>query len=139
MAYADCNYYLNQYLLGRSGGIPNQEFRFWEKQAEKELDRYTFGRIRSNENLITDDVRDCACAIADLLYRAHEISGKAYAHGLAGPLQSWSNDGESGSVDLGQSVYTEIGKQAEIRRIVHLYLGNTGLLYQGAGCCINES
>lgn len=139
MAYADYNYYLGQYLLGRSGGMSDQEFPFWEKQSEKELDRYTFGRIRSNVNYITDDVRDCVCAIADLLYRAHEISDKSYAQGLSGPLQSWSNDGESGSVDLGQSVYTESGKQEEIRRIIHLYLGNTGLLYRGSGCCINES
>ena len=131
MAYADYSYYETGYLLGRSPVVSEEDFPFFEKQAEKELDKYTFGRLRADESLVSDDVKDCACAIAELLYKADKASSAADSHGLSGPLVSWSNDGESGSVDLSNSVYTSTGKQAEISRMVFLYLGNTGLLYRG--------
>lgn len=131
MAYADYPYYINGYLIGKSPSVPEEAFPFWEKQAEKELDRVTFGRLKADPGLVSDDVKDCACAIAELLYKADKASSSVDSRGLAGPLVSWSNDGESGSVDLSNSVYTATGKQAEIRRLVFLHLGNTGLLYQG--------
>lgn len=131
MAYADYSYYETGYLLGRSPVVSEEDFPFFEKQAEKELDKYTFGRLRADESLVSDDVKDCACAITELLYKADNASSAADSNGLYGPLVSWSNDGESGSVDLSNSVYTSTGKQAEIRRLVFLYLGNTGLLYRG--------
>lgn len=131
MAYADYSYYETGYLLWRSPAVSEEDFPFWEKQAEKELDKYTFVRLRADESLISDDVKDCACAIAELLYKSDKASFSADSRGLAGPLVSWSNDGESGSIDLSNSVYTATGKQSEIRRLVFLHLGNTGLLYQG--------
>lgn len=131
MAYADYPYYINGYLIGKSPSVPEEAFPFWEKQAEKELDRVTFGRLKADHGLVSDDVKDCACAIAELLYKSDSLSRSASERGLAGPLQSWSNDGESGSVNLDQSTYTESGKQAEFFRLARLYLGNTGLLYQG--------
>lgn len=131
MAYTDYSYYVEYYLLGRSPVVSEEDFPFFEKQAEKELDKYTFGRLRDDESLISDDVKDCACAIAELLYKSDKASFSADSCGLAGPLVSWSNDGESGSVDLSNSIYTATGKQSEIRRLVFLHLGNTGLLYQG--------
>lgn len=131
MAYTDYSYYVEYYLLWRSPAVSEEDFPFWEKQAEKELDKYTFGRLRADESLISDDVKDCACAIAELLYKSDKASFSADSRGLAGPLVSWSNDGESGSIDLSNSVYTATGKQSEIRRLVFLHLGNTGLLYQG--------
>lgn len=131
MAYADYSYYETGYLLGRSPVVSEEDFPFFEKQAEKELDKYTFGRLRADESLVSDNVKDCACAITELIYKADNASSAADSQGLSGPLVSWSNDGESGSVDLSNSVYTATGKQEEIRRLVFLYLGNTGLLYQG--------
>lgn len=134
MAYADYAYYKYDYLLGKDPAVPETIFLFLEKQAEKELDKHTFNRLRADASLVSDDVKDCSCAIAELLYKADAVSESAAARGLAGPLVSWSNDGESGSVNLEQSVYSEGGKQAEIKRLIGLYLGNTGLLYAGV-CC----
>lgn len=131
MAYADYSYYETGYLLGRSPVVSEEDFPFLEKQAEKEMDKYTFGRLRDDESLISDDVKDCACAITELLYKADKASSSADSRSLAGPLVSWSNDGESGSIDLSNSVYTATGKQDEIRHLVFLYLGNSGLLYRG--------
>ena len=132
MAYVELTYYKEGYLLGKNQAVPDPEFGFWEKQARAELDTYTFGRLEANNNLITDKVKDCTCAIAELLYKAHTLSESNMAQGIVGALTSWSNDGNSGSVDTSQSVYTESGKRSEIQRIIYLYLGNTGLLYAGA-------
>lgn len=133
--YVDLTYYKEGYLLGRAQTVSDAEFLYWEKQARAEIDAYTFGRIQTDSSLITDKVKDCTCSIAELLYKAHTLSESNIANGIAGPLVSWSNDGNSGSIDTSQSVYTESGKKAEIRRLVYLYLGNTGLLYAGVNCC----
>lgn len=134
MAYVDLEYYKAEYLLGREQAVPDAEFSYWEKQARMEVDAYTFSRLEADESLVTDKVRDCVCAIVENLYKAHTLSEANIAAGIAGPLASWSNDGNSGSIDVSQSIYTESGKKAEIRRLIYLYLGNTGLLYAGVGC-----
>ena len=131
MAYADYTYYISQYLLGKEPPVPASEFDFWEKQARRELDAYTCDRLIANPGLITEKVKDCTCAVAELLYKANNLSEKNLEEGAAGPLASYSNDGESGSFNLQESIYTESGKKKEIRRLVYLYLGNTGLLYSG--------
>ena len=139
MAYADYEYYISEYLLGKTPTVPETEFPYWEKQAEAEVNSLTFCRLKG---MIVDEVKDCTCAIVELLYRAHSVSEQAFQAGGAGPLASYSNDGESGTYDLSQSVYTESGKRAEIKRLVYKYLGNTGLLYAGvSGCrrCHHES
>ncbi len=135
--YAKYSYYENKYLTWTEPVIPDNDFRFWEKQARREIDARTFNRIRADEGLITEDVKDCTCAIAELLYKANSLSEQARKEGAPGLLSSYSNDGESGTFALDQSVYTETGKKKEINRLVHQYLGNTGLLYAGVnvlGC-----
>lgn len=131
MAYADYDYYVQDYLMGKEPVISKEEFYFFEKQAEKEIDLRTFNRIRAKQTLLTVDVQECACAIAEFLCEAENVIRGAAAQGLAGPLAAWSNDGESGSVDLSQSCYTESGKKAKIRELIYLYLSHTGLLYAG--------
>lgn len=133
--YADYNYYTSEYLLGKVPAVLDAEFLFWEKQARREIDRYTFDRIKADSSLLTDNVKDCTCAIAELLYKANSLSEAAARDGVAGVMTSYSNDGQSASFDASQSIYTESGKRAEIKRLVYLYLGNTGLLYAGAGRC----
>lgn len=129
--YADYAYYETDYLLGREAAIPEEKFPYWEKQARVEVDKHTFGRIAEDPGLITEPVKDCVCEIAELLYKADEITEQARQQGYAGPLASYSNDGESGSVDLSQSNYTESGKAEKIREIISRYLAFTGLLYAG--------
>lgn len=129
--YVDYAYYTSEYLLGKAPAVPESEFRFWEKQARGVIDMHTFGRLTVEPSLISDEVKDCACAITELLYKANSVSEQALSEGAPGPLTSYSNDGESGSFDLKESIYTESGKKAEARRLVYQYLGNTGLLYSG--------
>ena len=128
--YADRKYYETGYLLGRSPVIPEDIYPYWEKQAERVLNQYTLSRLVADFNLITDEVKDCTCELAELLYQADTVSQKAAEQG-GGLLSSYSNDGQSGTVDLSQSSYTEDGKKRKTQEIIYKYLGNTGLLYRG--------
>ena len=127
--YASYNYYESGYLLGRDPKLSEDGFPFWEKQAERVLNQYTFSRLVSNFGLITDEVKDCTCELAELLYQADKSAQQAAEQG--GILQSYSNDGESGTFDVSQSTFTEEGKAKKTREIVYRYLGNTGLSYAG--------
>nr|DAP10591.1 MAG TPA: Head Tail Connector Protein [Caudoviricetes sp.]DAQ51189.1 MAG TPA: Head Tail Connector Protein [Caudoviricetes sp.] len=128
--YADRKYYETGYLLGRSPVIPEDIYPYWEKQAERVLNQYTLSRLVADFNLITDEVKDCTCELAELLYQADTVSQKAAEQG-GGLLSSYSNDGQSGTFDLSQSSYTEDGKKRKTQEIIYKYLGNTGLLYRG--------
>lgn len=127
--YVNYGYYESKYLLGREPTVPKDDFMFWEKQTERVLNQYTFGRLTADTELLTDEVKDCACELAELLYQADRSAQQAAVQG--GVLQSYSNDGESGTFDLSQSTFTEEGKAKKISEIIHRYLGNTGLLYRG--------
>lgn len=52
--YASYNYYESGYLMGRDPKLSEDDFPFWEKQAERVLNQYTFSRLASNLGLITD-------------------------------------------------------------------------------------
>ena len=127
--YTSYTYYESGYLMGRDPKLSEDEFPLWEKQAERVLSQYTFSRLASNFGLITDEVKDCTCELAELLYQADKSAQQAVEQG--GILQSYSNDGESGTFDLSQSTFTEEGKAKKTREIIYRYLGNTGLLYTG--------
>ena len=117
--------------MGKKSVISEDDFCYFEKQAEKEIDLRTFNRIRANQTLLTADVKECACAVAEFLCEAENVIRGAAAQGLAGPLVSWSNDGESGSIDVSQSCYTESGRKSKIRDLIYQHLSHTGLLYAG--------
>lgn len=130
MRYADFEYYAESFLAGSDPVVPEGDFPRWEREAELEMDAITHGRIASF-NVLPAKVKDCACAVTEVLYKANKQSEGFRSQGLAGPLASWSNDGQSGSVDLGQSVYTESGKKKETLRLCRLYLAGLGLMYAG--------
>lgn len=129
--YADYNYYTSGYLLGRNPAVPEDVYPYWEKQAGKEIDKRTLGCLTGHPELVNDDVKDCACELAELLYQADSVSQQALQQGGAGLLTSYSNDGDSGTFDLSQSTFTEEGKAKKTREIIYKYLANTGLLYAG--------
>lgn len=134
MAYVEYEYYMENYLLGREPAVPEKEFPYWAKQAGREVDAVTFDRLKKRLDLVTDDVRDFTCAVCELLYKSAAITDEAAANGAAGPLSSFSNDGQSGTYATAESVYTETGKKMEISRLAMQYLSGTGLLYQGFYC-----
>lgn len=135
--YVDYKYYVSEYLLGKVPAISETEFPYWEKQARTEIDRYTFGRMRASSFVLTAPVKDCCCELAELLYMAEQVTQQSGQNGASGPLSAFSNDGQSGTFDLSQSIYTESGKQKKMREIIYRHLLKTGLLY--AGCAERRS
>jgi len=124
------DYYAEMFLSERGPLISETDFVRWERQAEIVIDAVTNGRL-SHLTSAPDKVKLCICAVMELEYQAEMQAAEYREQGLAGPLASWSNDGQSGSVDLGKSVLTEEGKQKQIRSICRMYLAGTGLLYAG--------
>ena len=68
---------------------------------------------------------------SEMCIRDSEIAERARQQGGAGLLESYNNDGESGTFDLSRSVYTEEGKARKIGEIIYRYLSFTGLMYAG--------
>lgn len=46
--YVNYGYYESKYLLGREPTVPEDDFLFWEKQTERILNQYTFGRLNAD-------------------------------------------------------------------------------------------
>ena len=131
MSYADYSFYQDEYRAGMDPVITDEGvFSFWEKKARKEIDLVTFNRIHKLDSP-PFPVKECVCELAELLYRADTLDSQDLSNGAAGPLTSYSNDGQSGSYDLSQSLYTVDGRKKEINRIIRLYLLHTGLMYKG--------
>ena len=130
--YADYQYYTNDYLLGRDPAISSEnDFKFFERSAEKEINNRTYGRIVSDPLLLTEDVKNCVCAVAEFLYKCSDLDDKNYQNG-GGRLVSYSNDGDSGSYDTSRSDYADgQSRKKKVSSIVSFYLSGTGLLYRG--------
>lgn len=65
MIFADADFYQNEYLLGRSEVIPLSEFLFWARKAS---DRINWRRIGLTYEQITDELRLCACEVAEAFF-----------------------------------------------------------------------
>lgn len=130
--YADFRYYTDEYLLGRIPAISDEkDFNFFERSAEKEINNRTYGRIAKNPDLLSDDVKRCACAVTEFLYKCGSLDDENYQTG-GGQLVSYSNDGDSGSYDISQSDYISgQARKKKIDSLVSFYLSGTGLLYRG--------
>lgn len=130
--YVDYQYYVDKYLLGRDPVISDQDdFAFFEREAEKAVNNRTFYRIMKDPNLLTEDVKICICAVTEFLYKCSDLDDRNYQNG-GGQLVSYSNDGDSGSYDISRSDYADgASRQKKISSLVSFYLSGTGLLYRG--------
>lgn len=130
-AIVDATYYTSTYRAGTTAAISATEFPFYEKQAEREVDRQTFGRLLAAILLdpvaATTTIKDCICEVSEYLYKYEKVNAKD------GIQTSFSNDGQSGSFDV--SMYTEANKPVKIRKIVKSYLGGTEYLRAGVDLC----
>ena len=130
MSYVDFGFYAG-YTKRDPTVIDEDSWSYWEQQAEGEVDKRTFGRLRNDRSLISDDVKRCVCDIAEFLYKAETLYEQARQLGGAGPLTSFNNDGESGTFDAAQSPYIEENKAKSIGGIIYRHLAFSGLLYAG--------
>lgn len=112
MAYADYEYYKNQY---NGNAIPASDFPRLAIRASAYLDSITFGRISSDA--VSDKVKMATCAIADLYYK--DEKGGELASETVGSYSRSFNKAKPKTLEV--KLWTE----------AVMYLGNTGLLYRG--------
>ncbi len=120
--WVDHNYYLNSYLGARafsSGAemIPCADFTYLERRAQMLVHRYT-GDVEE----ITDELRDCVCAVIELL-------------SAEGGIESISGIAAEKTGDLSityESAASRIAaRESSVREVIYNYLSGTGLLYRG--------
>lgn len=142
MAYADYEYYTTTYL---GTAIKEDDFPRLSLRASSFLDYYTQGRAAKNADL--DVLKMACCAVAEqyqYIDTAQALAQKSLSASLesgeSGELQSqtvgsWSKTYRSGGDSAQQALSSAKAAQAALAAIVQQYLGATGLLYRGGGCC----
>lgn len=121
--YADELFYMEDYLSGRKGKVPIDEFSYWAMLATSEIKNLTFGRVESLES-VPEEVKMCCCEVAEKLYAAEAVKGK---NGLI--LQSYGNDGQTGTFKVDEMSESSI--QKSVAGIIRKWLVRTGLMYCG--------
>ena len=120
MAYADFEFYMNQYKGAR---ISVQDFEELSERASDYIDYITMGRATD-----TDVVKRACCAMAEAL-NATNIAKSV----VSKPAVSSESVG-SYSVSYRSSAEVEQETNAVLYSLARYYLGRTGLLYRGGGC-----
>lgn len=115
--YADYDYYLNDYLHG-GDAMSKGDFDFFAVRASKVIERHTFSRIEE----VTEAIKSCCCELAECLQSEHSADS-----------QSGKTSESVGGYSVSYASATDRRResQQEYSRILHLWLGNTGLLYRG--------
>ena len=142
MAYADFEYYSTVYL---GTAIKEDDFPRLALRASTFLDYYTQGRSAQNPDL--DALKMACCAVAEQ-YQSIDLASKAALNALqnsanvgeGGELQSqsvgsWSKTYRSGGESAQQALSSAQTAQVSLAAVAQQYLGATGLLYRGRGCC----
>lgn len=125
MVYTDADFYREVYLAGGSMKIPDDEVSGYLRKASAVLDQYTFGRLAEFTE-IPEEVKVCVCELAELQRKSDMLQQGG------GIVTSWSNDGQSGSMDISNSRFTGAGYQRAIREIVNRNLHQyPALIYTG--------
>lgn len=116
MPYADYTYYTSEY----KGAMPEEDFNRLSRQASAYIDRVTFGRAaRSHNGAVQTKIKDACCAVVDVMLKK-EQGGELTSQTVG----SWTRSFASSGKTMDRQQY----------EAATLYLGMTGLMYQGGGC-----
>ena len=118
MNYADSAFYENSYLCGRAAVI-TAAFDFYARRATQEIKKYVFCSI--DESNIPDEVKNCCCEIAELLYSNEQCSEKGVSSESVGGWSKSSESAEAQNAAINKSICDAI----------YTWLSDTGLLYRG--------
>lgn len=128
MGYIDLDYYKTTF-----GGslIPDTDFAKCERLARVSIDNFTFNRLKNDNTLITDDVKECLCVMMEKAYSINQE--EAATEGKI--ISSESVDGHSIGYAISDYEKNEIDKsritKLKLYNIAKDYLAMTGLLYRG--------
>ena len=122
--YTDCKFYTKEYLSGRKAVIDTASFDFYARKATQAVKTYTFENV--DEGNIPECVKMCCCEVAELLFKADNISA---SNGISSEKvgdQSISYE----SADSQRQALT-----SNIKSVIYSWLADTGLLYRGVAKC----
>ena len=129
--YVDFTYYTD--AANGFGGttIPEADFPKYERRSRVFIDDITFNRLKDDNTLIDDTVKECLCEIMECNYKLDqeeaETGGKL--------ISSETIDQHSVTYAVSDIEKNEVDKSrinfTKLYNIARQYLGNTGLLYRG--------
>ena len=120
-AYADYEFYKNEYLCGKEAVVDTASFEFYAKKASAEINKYAKQNI--DENNVTKCVKTCCCEIAEILHDVEQCA-KTSSGKTSESVGGWSVGYESKEQTMTVS-------QDNIKRSILTWLSGTGLLYGG--------
>lgn len=126
--YIDFIYYSTNF-----GGslIAESDFVKFERKARVNLDIFTFDRLKNDNTLIDDTVKECLCDMMECSYKLEQQ--EAATDGKL--ISSESVDGHNVTYAVSDIEKNEIDKskitKTKLYNIAKEYLWNTGLLYRG--------
>jgi hypothetical protein len=131
MAYVDYTYYTETF---GSATIPETDFNKYERKSRIQLDNFTFDRIKNDETLIDDNVKDCMCEMMEKAYSIDQENDMTN-DGTGKLVASETTDNHSITYAISDLQKNEIDQskitKVKLYNIVKDYLGRTGLMYRG--------
>ena len=125
--YVDNSYYVNNYLQGREAVIPSTSFNFYGLKATNEIR----SRIHNVVIIIDEDVKNCACELAEFLYR-EDMEEKAISEATSKGVSSESVGEYSVSYSTSKNAeYSSKNREVRISTIMRNWLGHKGLMNRG--------
>lgn len=142
MAYADFDFYVNEYY---GQAVDEIAFPHLAIRASSYLDYYTQGRADKNHEL--KELKMACCAMAEqyqVIEQAQALANKNLSAAMesdGGEVQSetvgsWSKSYRSGGDSAGAAASVAANAQASLAAVARQYLAGTGLLYRGRRCGI---
>lgn len=119
MIYADYEYYSQEF---HGNKIPEEKFPAAARDASRQIDYVTFGRLKAADD-VPDKVKEACCAAAEALYLTEDAVLKA-----AGGISSEKIGDLSVTYSAGSASGAVSGA---VRDVIREYLANTGLMYRG--------
>lgn len=117
MAYADYQFYINEYNQSQNGSVPIDEFDRLAERSSGYLDYITLGRSKDFQD--THTLQMACCAVVETLF-LHENGG-----GIASEMVG------NYSVSYVAGISNTKSKEQQLRLAAKYYLAGTGLLYRG--------
>ena len=125
--YVDNSYYVNNYLQGREVVIPSTSFNFYGMKATNEIRNRIFNVVI----IIDEDVKNCACEIAEFLYE-EDMAKKTVMKNNEKGVSSESVGEYSVSYSTSTSdEYSAKNREVRISTIMRNWLGHKGLMNRG--------
>lgn len=124
MIFADYQFYQEQYLLGKSPLIPENEFKFYANKASNEI----LNRIKFDFNgEPIEEMKQAMCELAEAQFRQANSDSESVPLGVAS-----EKVGEYTVTYKGNSkIEIERDYTLKVTSILKKWLGKTGYLYRG--------